>query len=144
MLGYIEACLSRLNDEQVWSRGGSNENAIGNLILHLCGNARQWIVSGVGGVQDVRDRDAEFAVQGDWTREQLLAHLRGTVDEAVAVIKAVTAERLSQVVTPQKHTVLVLEAIYQVVGHFQQHTGQIIFATKLLSGEDLGLFRPKK
>lgn len=144
MSAHIEACLGRLSDEQVWSRGGSNENAIGNLILHLCGNARQWIVSGVGGAEDVRDRDAEFAARGDWTREQLLAHLRGTVDDAIAVIEVVKPERLTEIVTPQKHTVPVLEAIYQVVGHFQQHTGQIIFATKIFSGEDLGFFRPKK
>lgn len=144
MTGHIEACLGRLTDEQIWSRGGSHENAIGNLILHLCGNARQWIVSGVGGAQDVRDRDAEFAAQGNWAREQLLAHLKKTVDEAVSVIEVVTPGRLIEIVTPQKQSVPVLEAIYQVVAHFQQHTGQIIFATKILSGEDLGLVRPKK
>jgi uncharacterized damage-inducible protein DinB len=133
-----------LSDEQIWNRGGANENAVGNLILHLCGNARQWIVSGVGGVPDVRDRDAEFAAKGEWTRDQLLAHLHQTVDGTIAVLKGVTAERLTEMVTPQNHTVPVLEAIYQVVAHFQQHTGQIIFATKLMSGEDLGLARPKK
>jgi uncharacterized damage-inducible protein DinB len=144
MASHIGACLARLSDEQIWNRGGANENAVGNLILHLCGNARQWIVSGVGGVPDVRDRDAEFAAKGEWTRDQLLAHLHQTVDGTIAVLKGVTAERLTEMVTPQNHTVPVLEAIYQVVAHFQQHTGQIIFATKLMSGEDLGLARPKK
>jgi uncharacterized damage-inducible protein DinB len=144
MSSHIGACLARLSDEQIWNRGGANENAVGNLILHLCGNARQWIVSGVGGVPDVRDRDAEFAAKGEWTRDQLLAHLHQTVDGTIAVLKGVTAERLTEMVTPQNHTVPVLEAIYQVVAHFQQHTGQIIFATKLMSGEDLGLARPKK
>jgi uncharacterized damage-inducible protein DinB len=144
MASHSGACLARLSDEQIWNRGGANENAVGNLILHLCGNARQWIVSGVGGVPDVRDRDAEFAAKGEWTRDQLLAHLHQTVDGTIAVLKGVTAERLTEMVTPQNHTVPVLEAIYQVVAHFQQHTGQIIFATKLMSGEDLGLARPKK
>jgi uncharacterized damage-inducible protein DinB len=144
MSSHIEACLGRLSDEQIWSRGGAHENAIGNLILHLCGNARQWIVSGVGGAKDTRDRDAEFAAKGKWTRTQLLTHLKETVDEAVTVLEQVTPERLTEIVTPQQHSVPVLEAIYQVVAHFQQHTGQIIFATKILSGEDLGLVRPKK
>jgi uncharacterized damage-inducible protein DinB len=142
MSSHIDSCLARLTDEQIWSRGGSHENAIGNLILHLCGNARQWIISGVGGAPDVRDRPAEFAAKGDWTREQLLAHMQKTVDESITVLNGVTPERLTEIVNPQKHTVPVLEAIYQVVAHFQQHTGQIIFATKLLSGEDLGLVRP--
>ena len=65
MSAHIEACLTHLSDEQIWSRGGAHENAIGNLILHLAGNARQWIVSGVGGAVDVRDRDAEFAAKGE-------------------------------------------------------------------------------
>ncbi len=140
----IESCLSRLTDDQVWSRGGANENAIGNLILHLCGNARQWITSGVGGVEDLRNRDSEFAAKGDWTREQLLSHLRQTIHQAVAVLEELPPARLTEIVNPQNYTVSVLEAIYQVTGHFHQHTGQIIFATKLLSGEDLGLFRPQK
>ena len=144
MSGHIEKCLGRLTDEQVWSRGGKNENAIGNLILHLCGNARQWIISGVGGAKDVRDRPTEFAAMGDWTREQLLAHMRQTVEEAVQVLQSVKAARLAEIVTPQSESVPVLEAIYQVVAHFQQHAGQIIFATKILTGEDLGLVRPKK
>ena len=62
----------------------------------------------------------------------------------MTVIESVKPERLTEIITPQNHTVPVLEAIYQVVAHFQQHTGQIIFATKILSGEDLGLVRPKK
>ena len=144
MSSHIGSCLERLTDEQVWARGGKHENAIGNLILHLCGNARQWIISAVGGAQDIRSRDAEFAAQGDWTRKQLLAHLAETIDEAVSVVELVTPQRLTEMVNPQGHTVPVLEAIYQVVAHFQQHTGQIILATKILSGEDLGLFRPSK
>src|SRR5271170_6735590 len=60
----IESCLDRLSEEQVWARGGENENSVGNLALHLCGNVRQWIVSGVGGAPDTRQRDGEFAARG--------------------------------------------------------------------------------
>jgi hypothetical protein len=60
----IVDCLGRLSNEQIWARGVENENSIGNLVLHLCGNVQQWIASGVGGEADVRDRDAEFAAQG--------------------------------------------------------------------------------
>jgi hypothetical protein len=40
--------------------------------------------------------------------------------------------------------VTVLEAIYHVVEHFSGHTGQIIFATKFLKGEDLGFYQHLK
>jgi len=139
----IEKCLDRLTDEQVWTRGASHENAIGNLMLHLCGNARQWIISGVGGAPDIRQRDTEFAAQGGLTKLQLLAVMHQTVSEAIGVLETVEPERLVEIIVPQGYTVPVLEAIYQVVAHFHQHTGQIIFITKLLCGEDLGLFRPK-
>ncbi|MGC2661833.1 MAG: DinB family protein [Bryobacteraceae bacterium] len=143
MNGHIASCVARLTDDQIWARGASHENSIGNLALHLCGNVRQWIGSGVGAEPDIREREKEFSTQGGLSRADLLSRLNGTVDHAAAIIERVTAERLAEKITPQGETVTVLDAIYNVVGHFQQHTGQIVFATKILCGEDLGLYRPK-
>jgi uncharacterized damage-inducible protein DinB len=137
----IETCLGLLNEHQVWARGGGNENAIGNLVLHLCGNVSQWIVSGVGVRPDRRDRDAEFAAAGGISIQQLKASLNAVVNDAAAVIGQVTAARLSDRLVIQGYDVSVLEAIYHVVEHFSMHTGQIIFATKMLTGEDLGFYR---
>ena len=142
MSGFIESCVARLSDEQIWSRSAPHENSIGNLILHVCGNAQQWIRSGVGGQTDVRDRDSEFSATGGMAAAELVSHMNKTVDEAISIITAVTPERLCEEVHPQGKTVSVLDAIYQVVGHFQQHAGQIIFATKICTGEDLALQRP--
>ncbi len=70
-----------------------------------------------------------------------MERLRSTVAEAVAVLKALPHEKLGERRTIQKHWDLtVLEAIYHVVEHFSMHTGQIIFATKLLTGSDLGFY----
>jgi uncharacterized damage-inducible protein DinB len=140
----IEDCLARLTAEQVWARGHENENAIGNLVLHLCGNVRQWIIAGVGGQPDIRLRDREFTARGDVESAELGERLKSTVEEAVAVIGQVTAARLAAVVTIQKYELTVLEAIAHVVEHFAQHTGQIIFATKMLTGQDLGFYRHLK
>jgi len=141
MAGRIDTCLGKLTPDQLWARGNDNENAVGNLVLHLCGNVRQWIVSGVGGAADVRERDAEFAARGGQSPSELSARLRRVVDEAAAVLKAVTPERLGERIIVQKYDVPVLEAIYHVVEHFSGHTGQIIFATKMLTSEDLGFYR---
>jgi uncharacterized damage-inducible protein DinB len=136
----IDKCLARLSEDQIWSRGHETENAVGNLLLHLAGNVRQWIISGVGKTPDTRDRDSEFNALSGPSREQLLARLRQTVEEACAVIEPLTAEQLAVVIHVQKYDISVLEAIYHVVEHFAQHTGQIIFATKLLTGEELGFY----
>jgi uncharacterized damage-inducible protein DinB len=141
LLARIETCLDKLNTDQVWARGTENENAIGNLVLHLSGNVRQWIVSGVGGRPDVRVRDREFSARGDIEVSELMERLKGSVGEALAVLDKVTADRLSQTVHIQNYDISVLEAIAHVVEHFSQHTGQIIFATKMLTGDDLGFYR---
>ena len=140
--GRIEDCLGRLSAEQVWSRNSDNQNAAGNIVLHLCGNLRQWIIGGVGGQPDVRDRDAEFAARGGLQPAELAAKLKATVREAAEVIRALPVERLAERKTIQKvYETTLMEAIYHVVEHFAQHTGQIIFATKLLTGEDLGYYK---
>jgi uncharacterized damage-inducible protein DinB len=136
----IETCLGELTDEQVWTRHSDNENAVGNLVLHLCGNVRQWIIAGVGGQRDVRDRDSEFAARGAVPKADLAERLRGTVEEAAAVIVGVSPERLAEKLLVQKYDVTGLEAIYHVVEHFSHHVGQIIFATKLMRGTDLAFY----
>ena len=141
LTGRIRECVTRLNYEQIWVRSSDNENAVGNLMLHLAGNVRQWIIASVGGKPDVRVRDREFSARGDITAAELIDRLEGTVAEAVAVIRGMPSARLSEKVTVQKYTVPVLEAIYHVVEHFSQHTGQIMFATKLLTSSDLGFYK---
>ena len=140
----IETCLDTVNDEQAWMRGSRNENAIGNMVLHLCGNVRQWIVSEVGGAPDTRERDAEFAAQGGMGARELAGRLRAAVEEATAVLGGLKAERLPERVVIQNYEVTVLEAIYHVVEHFSMHTGQVIFATKMLAGGYLGFYRHLK
>jgi uncharacterized damage-inducible protein DinB len=141
LCGRIETCAGKLTAEQIWTRGAQTENAVGNLMLHLAGNVRQWILHGVGGQPDHRLRDAEFDARGEISVAELKRRLRATVDEAVALIRTLPPEKLVEPRTIQKHyDVTVLEAIYHVVEHFSGHAGQIIFATKLLTGEDLGFY----
>jgi uncharacterized damage-inducible protein DinB len=139
--GRVEDCLTRLTEEQIWARGAETENAAGNLVLHLAGNVRQWIVSAVGGLPDVRRRDEEFAARGGLPASGLAALLRETVVQAATVLEALPPERLSEQIRVQNYDVTVLEAVYHVVEHFSGHTGQIIYLTKLLTGKDLGYYR---
>jgi hypothetical protein len=136
----IETCLGKLTPEQIWMRGTDNQNAVGNLVLHLNGNVRQWILSGVGGAPDARIRDQEFAARGGMEPEALGRLLRETVDSAVALIVALPHSRLTECETIQGDDVTLLKAILHVVEHFSGHAAQIIFITKMLTGEDLGFY----
>ncbi len=137
-MSRIADCLGRLTAERIWARGAENENAVGNLVLHLSGNVRQWIVAGVGGQPDIRQRDTEFAARGGLAAAGLAALLGEIVEEAAGVIERVAPDRLTERLMVQGYDVTVLEAIYAVVEHFAGHAGQIVYATKLLTGEDLG------
>lgn len=139
-LPKIERCLERLSDEQIWWRPNGESNSIGNLVLHLCGNARQWIVSGVGGEVDRRHRDAEFAQREAIGRDELLNLLRETLADVSAVLDRLDSETLLQSRTIQGSEVDILEAIFHVTEHFSMHAGQIFLLTKLLTATDLGFY----
>ncbi len=139
-LPKIERCLERLNDEQIWWRPNEQSNSFGNLVLHLAGNLRQYIVSGVGGAPDIRERDREFAARGGVTRDELIATLRAVVREAVVVLRDLSPDVLGEVREIQGKDQVVFNAIYHVVEHFSMHTGQIAYVTKLLTAEDLGFY----
>jgi uncharacterized damage-inducible protein DinB len=141
MSGLIETCVGKLDSDQIWNRGGDTQNSIGNLVLHLCGNVRQWIGWSIGGQPDIRERDREFEMSSKIETEELLARLNATVGNAISILEKFPPERLTERVATQDGELTALEVIYQVVGHFQQHTGQIIFATKLRTGEDLGFYK---
>ena len=137
----IEDCVGRLNYDQIWTRNADNVNSIGNLVLHLCGNVRQWIGFGIGELADQRDRDGEFAARGGLQPGELIERSRKTVSDAIDILGNFDTARLMDKVTIQNIEVTKIEAIYQVVEHFAQHTGQIMFITKMLTGDDLGYFK---
>jgi len=140
----IEVCLSKLTEEQIWARGHENENAIGNLVLHLSGNVTQWILGGLDGAAIHRDRDGEFATRGGMDAKILADRIRATVEQAMGVIANLTTEDLTRSYSIQNYQVSGVDAVYHVVEHFAQHTAQIIFATKILTEEDLGFYRHLK
>ncbi len=136
-LPKIERCLEKLTDEQIWWRPNEESNSIGNLILHLCGNARQWIISGVDSQPDNRVRDAEFDQRDPIPRDELLALLRSTLAEIKTILENLDPSTLLERRQIQGHDVAILEAIFHVTEHFSMHTGQIFLLTKLLTASDL-------
>jgi uncharacterized damage-inducible protein DinB len=136
-LPKIERCLAQLSDEQVWWRANDRSNSIGNLILHISGNARQWIVSSLGGEADDRNRDAEFAERRIVPRAELLAHLKTAVTDIDRTLSSFDATRLLDHFQIQGTTTTALAAILHVTELFSMHTGHIILLAKMLADVDL-------
>ncbi|WP_051670684.1 DinB family protein [Bryobacter aggregatus] len=137
----IEDCLAKLTDDQIWSRGNENSNSIGNMILHLVGNLGQWVLHGIGGQADIRQREEEFAARSGPGKVELAARLRARMEEVVAVLEAIPSHRLLSIVEPQGYRVPVLEVVTHVTEHFYYHGGQILLLTKLYLDTDLGYYR---
>jgi hypothetical protein len=131
----LDRCLGQLTDEQVWHRTRPALNSIGNLILHLCGNLRQWVVAGVGGAPDVRNCLAEFAEQGPVPKAELIRNLDAVVGEAKRVLAGVDVRQLTGVRRIQGFDVTGIGAIFDSVPHFRGHTQEIVHRTRLQLGD---------
>lgn len=143
-LPKIRRAVASLPEGDLWWRPNDASNSVGNLILHLAGNLRQWVVSGVGGAPDVRRRQEEFDARGTdeaADADALLRRLEDAVADAGAVLDSLDADRLAGPVTIQGRETTALRAVYHAVEHFSMHAGQILWIAKARSGEDLGLYR---
>ena len=136
-LPRIVRCLQLLSEKEIWWRPNNASNAAGNIVLHLCGNIRQWIISGLGGEPDVREREKEFGERGPISRRMLIAQLKTTVGEACEIIDGLQEEALLQQFRIQGYDVSGLIAVLRVYEHFAYHAGQIMYVTKLKCGKDL-------
>ncbi|MEX0748223.1 MAG: DinB family protein [Rhodothermales bacterium] len=135
----IERCLELLTDEQIWWRANEHANSIGNLLLHMCGNVRQYVVTGVGGAVDIRRRQEEFDARGA-SREELVTLLESTLGQVEDILGKVEPWDLLDLCVLQGREMSKFEAIYHAVEHFSMHTGQIILITKQLVERDLGFY----
>ncbi len=132
----IQNCLEQLSDDQIWWRPQEPLNSIGNLILHLDGNLRQWTIAGIGRADDNRDRPSEFSQRDAIEKKHLSAQLSQTVGEAKELFSSLSADQLLESRTIQEFDVTVLAAITHTTSHFVGHTHQIIYIARLILGSD--------
>jgi len=136
----IHHCLNQLTDDQIWSRPHDSRNSIGNLILHLCGNLRQWVVSAIGGAPDIRNRPEEFSQRQIIPKSDLLNLLDTTVQQATTALNNLTPENLLRIRPIQDFQVTGLTAAFHTTCHFQGHTQEIISMTRTLLGDAYRFF----
>jgi len=133
-------CLEEMSDDDIWWRPNEKSNSVGNLILHLRGNLRQWIVAGLGGGSFERDRDAEFETRARVPTAELITIIRSAVNDAVKIFESLQPERLLDRYPVQTYSTSGLQAIYHVVEHFSYHLGQILYIYKMRTDIDPGFY----
>jgi uncharacterized damage-inducible protein DinB len=127
----LRVAVEALPADALWWRANDQSNSVGNLLLHLNGNVRQWILGGVGRQTNERHRADEFAARTGPPAATLLTNLNQTLDEVDRVLAGLTDSDLIAPRTIQGREITVLGAIFHVVEHFSTHLGQIVLMTKL-------------
>ena len=133
-LPKIERCLGRLTDEQVWWRASERSNSVGNLLLHLEGNLREYIGRQLGGVAYTRQRPLEFSTRGV-EQAELMARLE-TVKELVArVVSGLSNEQLDatypELVLGKPMTTR--QFLVHLEGHLNYHLGQVDYLRRFVT-----------
>ena len=136
----ILKCLNEVDETEAWLRSNENSNSIGNIILHLCGNITQYVISALGGIEDIRMRDKEFSAKDGSTKNELSAKLESTVNEAIRIIENIDEERLLKTYSVQGFNLSGIGIIIHVTEHYSYHTGQIAFWIKQLKNKDLEFY----
>lgn len=136
----IAVALGSFDEDDLWWRPNPASNSVGVLLVHLAGNVRQWVVHGLGGLPDVRERAAEFARRGGLGPEEAFGVLMDSVRAADGVLAGLDPALLDRPLRIQGIETTGLRALYHVVEHFSMHTGQILYIAKLRAGRDLGLY----
>lgn len=137
----IQNSLAEISDEEVWLKPNESLNSIANLILHLCGNITQYIISSLGETEDIRERDLEFSTSKGLNKSELLTKLEATIDKAKGVIFDTDPEQLLKIRVVQGFSFSGVGVILHVVEHYSYHTGQIAFWVKQLKNKDLGFYK---
>lgn len=136
----IKKCLREIDEIEIWKSPNNNLNSIGNLILHLCGNIRQYAISALGENEDIRERDKEFSTKEGLTKSELLNKLNSTISEALGIIKNIDEDRLTKIYSVQGFGLSGIGIIIHVTEHLSYHTGQMAFWVKQLKNKDLGFY----
>ena len=134
-LRVIQHCVNQLTDDQVWWRSSESMNSVANLMLHLCGNLRQWIVSGVGGAADIRERQREFDQRSSARKTDLMQQIESAVVDAKMALSGTPAEELLRVRRIQGNDVTGMQAIFHAASHFRGHTQEIVHMTRCQLGD---------
>ena len=136
----IFKCLDSLNEDQVWHKANENSNSIGNLILHLQGNVRQWMLSTFANYPDNRKRSEEFKLESRITTENLKKGLIDLQNDLMIVLDRISEKDLLKSYDVQVYTESGIAIFIHVIEHFSYHTGQIAMLTKLLDDKDLEFY----
>ncbi len=136
----LHKCLDKLSEAEIWYRPNTNTVSIGNLVLHLCGNVRQWLISGLGGAPDHRERQREFDEPGPLPTSELREKLDKLETDIEAVLEGLSTSDLITERTIQGYKSSGVSILVHITEHFSYHVGQVTVLVKSRKDMDMGYY----
>jgi len=123
------------SDESVWATPPGIANSCGTLVLHLVGNLRLYVGSGIGGIDYERDRPREFAARGI-PRAELLREIEVTIDTVERAFQRLNEDHLArEFALPISAGYLnTQEFLLHCAVHLGYHLGQVDYHRRLTTG----------
>lgn len=139
-LDKIISCLSLLDEAQIWHKPNTHTNSVANLILHLCGNVTQYIITSLTEKKDERNRASEFSTRNTLSKNELEKMITQCIINANKIIESTTETRIKSNQVVQGFNLSGIGNIVHACEHLSYHTGQIALLTKLMTNQDLGFY----
>jgi hypothetical protein len=128
--------LAQLSDEEFFRAPDSESNSVAVVVKHVAGNLRsRWQdFLTTDGEKPDRNRDQEFALGPEDTRQDLMRRWEKGFQIVFDTIESLTAEDFGRTVTIRGEPHTILQAMNRSVLHTAYHVGQILYVGKHLRG----------
>src|SRR5262249_8084792 len=131
-----DGALAQLSDEEFFRAPDPESNSAALVLKHISGNMRsRWkdLLTTDGEKAD-RDRDQEFVITPQDTREDLMRRWEEGFKIVFDNLGSLTAEDFTRTVTIRGEPHTILQAMSRSLMHTAYHIGQILYVGKLLRG----------
>lgn len=136
----ILKCLTLLTEQQLTWRPNNHTNSVANLILHLNGNVRQWLLASLRNKPYKRQRDQEFLPKTTSTQKELQELLQVLNQDIQKASLQLNQNYLETNFSIQGFQEKGISIVIHVIEHFSYHTGQITYITKQLQDMDTAYY----
>jgi hypothetical protein len=127
-----EGAFAQVSDEEFFRALDEEANSIAVIVKHMSGNmiSRWTDFLHSDGEKPDRNRDMEFVVTPETTRDEMMAQWERGWKSVFDAVEALEPEDLMKTVLIRGEEHTVVKAINRQVTHYGYHIGQIVFLAK--------------
>ena len=133
-----ERAFAQVDDEDFFRTIDEESNSIAVNMKHMAGNmfSRWTDFLTTDGEKPERNRDIEFVMLPDTTKDEMLGYWEKGWKVTFDAIEPLTADDLMRTITIRGQGHTVIQAIDRQLAHYAYHVGQIVYLAKHFKASD--------